>query len=86
MVDIKKEEWKNKTISVTSEIIGGDDYEIRIAGLSDGGNWKLQELKIPGNNKDITIKALPQSENGWLRIVISSKNDCTVKWQAIFKK
>ena len=90
IVDIKKEEWKNGILFVTSEIIGGDDYEIRIAGLnpttSDGENWELKELKISENSKNISIKALPQTEKGWLRIVISTKNDCIVKWQAIFKK
>jgi hypothetical protein len=86
IVDLKREEWKDGVLSATSEVIGGDDYEVRIAGLADSSNWSLKDLKILGDNKNVTIKASPQTENGWLRILISAKKDCIVRWQARFKK
>ena len=86
MIDLLKEEWKSGTLSGTSKLIGGDDYELRIAGLKDGGDWKFGKAIIVGNSDDATIGVLPQIEKGWLRIVIKSANSRIIKWQLKFTK
>ncbi|MGZ3754049.1 MAG: hypothetical protein ACXVAY_21170 [Mucilaginibacter sp.] len=86
MIDILQEEWKAGSLSGTSKIIAGDSYELRIAGMNDGGNWKLAEASIIGNSEGVTIKVLPESENGWLRVVISGNQSKVIKWRLRFNK
>jgi len=86
MIDLINETWENGTLSGTSKIIGGDDYEIRIAGMNDGGNWKVTSAIITGNSGATSIETLPQKENGWLRILIRNKESQIVKWQLKFSK
>jgi hypothetical protein len=86
MIDLLKENWKGNQLSGTSKLIAGDDYELRIAGMNDGGKWKLNKAFIVGNANGVTIKVLPQTESGWLRIVIKSKDSQVVNWRLEFKK
>lgn len=86
MIDLLKEDWSNGTLSGTSKLIAGDPYEIRVAGLNDGGKWKLKLASLVKNNDGITIKVLPQQENGWIRVVIKSKNSKVVNWKLNFVK
>lgn len=82
MIDLLAEKWENNTLSGRSKLIGGDLYELRIAGLKDGGNWILDTAKTNGN---ATIKVLPSNEKEWLRVVIQSNESSTVNWQLKFK-
>ncbi|WP_295790881.1 glycoside hydrolase family 36 protein [Mucilaginibacter sp.] len=86
MTDLLKEEWKNQTLSGTSKLIGGDNYELRIAGMNDGGAWKINEATIVGNKEGVTIEVLPQTKKGWLRIAIKSQKSQPIKWQLRFNK
>jgi hypothetical protein len=86
MIDLLKEEWKSTTLSGISKVIAGDDYELRIAGMNDGGEWKIDNATIIENPGGATIEVLPQTEKGWLRVVIKSKKGQVVKWQLRFKK
>jgi len=86
MIDLQKEEWKGETLSGTSSLIAGDPYEMRIAGMNDGGNWKLNKAAIVGNSNGISIEVLPQSEKGWTRVVIKSNESGKVKWNLKFTK
>ncbi|MCK5775950.1 MAG: hypothetical protein KAH25_07240 [Bacteroidales bacterium] len=83
MIDILDEKWENKTLSGTSKIIGRDAYEIRIAGLNDGGNWLLEEATTDNN---AVIEVLPSTEKGWLRVVIKSKDSTIANWELKFNK
>jgi hypothetical protein len=86
MIDLLKEEWKNQTLSGISKVIAGDNYELRIAGMNDGGEWKINEATIIGNKEGTTIEVLPQTEKGWLRIVIKTQKTQVIRWQLRFKK
>jgi hypothetical protein len=86
MIELLKEDWQGETLSGTSNIIAGDNYELRIAGINDGGNWKLNKAFVVGNTSGITIEVLPQSESGWLRVAIKSKESREVKWKLKFTK
>jgi hypothetical protein len=85
MIDLVKEDWKKNILSGESKLIADDPYEIRIAGINDGGNWKAKIASIK-NQKDISIEMLPIVEIGWLRILIKSKKSQLVKWQIQFDK
>jgi len=86
MIDLLKEEWKNGTLSGTSKLIAGDDYELRIAGINDGGKWKLDKASLIGDTDGTTIKVLPQQENGWLRVLVKSNKSQVVNWKLKFVK
>ena len=86
MIDLTKETWNNGTLSGTSKIIGGDNYEIRIAGMDDGATWKLASATIIGNSRGTSIEPLPQKENGWLRILVRNKESQIIQWQLKFTK
>jgi hypothetical protein len=82
MIDVTDETWNNSTLSGKSEVIGGDPYELRIAGLKDNGNWKIVKVDV---NDEVSMQVLP-AENGWVRILIKSVKDKTVKWRVQFAK
>jgi hypothetical protein len=86
MIDVKEETWKNATLSGTSELMGGDVYELRIAGLMDGGNWQVEKVDASSMEDEVTIKVLPVLEKGWVRIAIQSEKNGIVQWKVKFKK
>lgn len=84
MIDLLSEEWKSGTLSGTSKVIAGDNYELRIAGLDEGGEWKLDKAAILQKNGGVAIDVLPQTEKGWLRVVIKTKESQVVNWKLKF--
>lgn len=86
MIDLLNEDWKEGTLSGTSKLIAGDTYELRIAGLNDGANWTIAKASLMEKPDDATIEVLPQTEKGWLRVVIKSPKSRDVKWQLRFSK
>jgi hypothetical protein len=83
MIDVLDEEWKAGALSGTSKIIAGDSYELRIAGMNDGAAWKLATATIENPN-GVTINTLPESEKGWLRVVITANENRIIKWRLKF--
>ena len=73
-------------LATSSKSIAGNNYELRVAGINDGGEWKINEATIIENKDGTTIEVLPQTEKGWLRIVIKSRKSQLIKWQLRFKK
>ncbi len=90
IVDVSGEKWNaaTKTLSGTSQVIGNDPYELRIAGLQEAGrNWRLVSAKaLPDEKHGVTVepKSMAAGEEGWLRIVVKSKESCPVKWSLKF--
>ncbi|SMO31953.1 hypothetical protein SAMN06265350_10123 [Solitalea koreensis] len=83
MIDVLKEKWNNNTLLGSSQLVAGDAYEMRIAGLED--NWKITGVET--NEKEgVTITQLPTTEKGWARILIKSNTDRTVQWKLKFSK
>ena len=85
IVDVTGEAWHDGTLSATSQVVGADPYELRIAGLKDGGNWKLGKAQVAADDQaaGVTIETLT-SEDGWLRLVIHSTTSRAVKWALTF--
>lgn len=86
MVDVKNEAWSNSTLSGKSELIAGDAYEMRIAGLSDNGDWEVVNVNTGSSENGISIQALPVTEKGWVRILIKSDKNTTVNWKVQFRR
>lgn len=85
MIDLVKENWNNNILSGESKLIADDPYEIRIAGINDGGNREIKSVKLSKKYKDVSIEMLPSKENGWIRILIKSKESQLIKWEILFK-
>lgn len=86
MTDLLDERWQGTSLTGTSKIIGGDDYELRIAGLNQDRDWKQTRAEIIDNLSVATIEVLPLSEQGWLRVVIKTRDNQIVKWKITFEK
>lgn len=86
MTDVNKEVWSGNSLSGESKVIANDPYELRIAGLQDGGNWVPGKLTIKGSSKDLQIEQVPDAEEGWLRVMIRSKQTGMVNWNVEFSK
>ena len=91
MVDVSSEKWSGwtKTLSGTSQLVGGDPYELRVAGLNDHDKlWKLVSATVSAGDKaaDVSIepKLATASEDGWARVVINSKASRPVNWSLNF--
>lgn len=84
MIDLVKENWNDNILSGESKLIANDPYEIRIAGINDGENRKIMSVKLSKKYKDVSIEILPSTEEGWIRILIKSKETKSIKWQLEF--
>jgi hypothetical protein len=85
IVDVAEETWSDHTLSATSRVVGGDPYELRIAGVKDG--WKLAAARVSADDQAAGVTIAPvTSEDGWLRVMIRSKDSRDVKWSVEFAK
>jgi hypothetical protein len=102
IADVSDERWNAATneLSGTSKVIGNDTYELRIAGLNDGGPWKVASIAVSPEDRAagvicVTIAVLgsfgsdgvpPVNEAGWTRFSVMSKQSRDVRWTVKFKK
>ena len=93
MVDVSGEQWNpsRKSLSGVSQVVGGDPYELRVAGLqADGGRgWKLASVALSAKDKSAGATIAPQAalpgEAGWLRVCIKAPQDRAVQWTLYFE-
>lgn len=85
ILEVTKEAWANGGLFGTSEVLGGDAYELRIVGLRDGGKqWVPARIAVSDEDKAAGV-TVPQSvEAGLLRVKIVSPKTRTVQWRMDF--
>jgi hypothetical protein len=78
VVDVSGEKWQRNQLSVISQVVAGDPYELRMAGLE---KWKAVSASVSAADQaaGVTI-AVSSREAGWLRVTIVSKDSRSVKW------
>jgi hypothetical protein len=83
IIDVVEETWSDSTLSGTSNLVSGDEYELRIAGVNSG--WKFTSVSVSSDDQaaGVTIRPI-KSEDSWLRVVIRSKDSRRVKWAVEF--
>ena len=86
ITDMEEEIWENGNLKGMSKLIGGDSYELRIAGLDEESGWELKKASIIESQFPATITVLPTREKGWLRIVIESEVSQQLNWNLAFAK
>jgi Melibiase len=91
MVDVVGEKWSGlaRTLSGTGQVVGEDLYELRVAGLNDRDkNWRLASATVSAADQaaGVTVVARPVTagEEGWVRVVVSSKDSRSVNWSLKF--
>jgi hypothetical protein len=93
MADVKNEKWNSSlgTLSGTSQVVGNDPYELRIAGVNDSSSrWKFVSASISAEGKAEDFTVTPETavgcENGWLRVLVTSKTSQAVEWSLKFRR
>jgi hypothetical protein len=91
ILEVSGEKWNGsaKVLSGISQVVGNDPCELRIAGLGEGGkSWKLVSASVSAADKAaaVTLEPKPTSpgEEGWLRVLIGSKESRPVRWSLKF--
>jgi hypothetical protein len=91
MMDVAGEKWEASTCTLAgvSQVVGNDPYELRIAGINNGGSqWKLVSVAVPDQEMaggvTITPEPADSREDGWLRVLIHSKDSRAVEWSLKF--
>jgi len=86
IVDITDEVWLKGKLSATSKIVGNDPYEVRIAGLTDGGKtWKLVSADISPNDRAAGVTVSSDKSSGLVLVTIRCPQSRDVKWTVQFE-
>ncbi len=81
MVDITDEAWLKGRLSATSKIVGNDPYQLRIAGLTDGGKtWKPVAVAVSPGDKDAGVTVSSRESSGLLLVTFQCPQSRNVKW------
>ncbi len=80
IVDVTNEKWSGKVLSGTSEIVGGDPYELRVVTPIGRKAWVLKTVSTGDPGVETSFK-----QNGpYIRVTLKSKNSAMVKWSLSF--
>jgi len=87
MIDVRDEQWDaaTGTLSGVSRVVGGDPYELRIAGLADGGKqWKLAAAKMSAADQAAGVTVAQAEGSGVARVTLRSTASREVQWSLKF--
>ena len=85
IVDITGEAWRSEKLSAISKVVGNDPYELRIAGLTDGGKiWKLVSVDISPRDKAAGVTVSSSESSGLVRVTLQCPQSRDVKWSIHF--
>jgi len=86
IVDITDEVWLKGKLSATSKIVGNDPYQLRVAGLTDGGKtWKLVSVGISPSDKAAGVTVSSQASSNLVLVTIQCPQSRDVKWTVQFE-
>lgn len=86
VLEVRRETWKDEALSGVSQIIGGDPCELRIAGLKDGKGRRFLAAQVSPADAEAGVKIeTTPSEEGWLRLRVTSPLSRDVTWSAKFE-
>lgn len=94
MTELTGESWDRGTgtLSGTSDVVEGDPYQLRIAGLAPPGveRWKLLSATVSAVDREAGVEAtvapVRADEPGWIRVNLRSPQSRAVKWSVQFTK
>jgi hypothetical protein len=78
IVDVAGEQWRGDRLSGVSQVVGGDPYELRIAGME---GWKADSATVSAADRGAGVSiSIRSQEAGWLVVRVVSKESRPVKW------
>jgi hypothetical protein len=78
--------WLDGKLSATSKVVGNDPYELRIAGLTDGGRtWKFVSADVSSSDKAAGVTVSSHESSGLVRVTIQCPQSRDVKWTVQFE-
>ncbi|HME52083.1 MAG TPA: alpha-galactosidase [Candidatus Lokiarchaeia archaeon] len=81
IVDLTNESWQDGVLSGTSDIVGGDPYELRVDAPTDC-NAKSARATVLSSGESLGVK-LKQVEN-LVTVQVQAPINCTIDWQIEF--
>ena len=87
MVDVRDERWEaaTGTLAGVSRVVGGDPYELRVAGITDGGKlWKLTAAEVSPADQAAGVTVAQAESPGLARVTIRSTASREVNWSLKF--
>jgi hypothetical protein len=87
ITDLAAEVWDSgsRTLSGESALVAADPYELRIAGLQDGGQvWNATDIELSEAAQSTGVSAKLSREGENLRLILSSPLSQTVRWKIRF--
>ena len=86
IIDITGEVWRRGKLSATSKVVGNDPYELRIAGLTDGGKtWKFVSASVSPGDKAAGVTVSSSESSGLVRVTIQCPKSRDVQWTVQFE-
>ncbi len=87
MVDVVAERWDGdaRQLSGVSRVVGGDDYELRVASYTSGGTWLLAGADVSAEDRQAGVTVAVREEAGLVRATIRTPASREVHWQVSFQ-
>ncbi len=87
MVDVVAEHWDgdSRVLSGTSRVVGGDDYELRIATYTPAGLWQAATAEVCAEDRQAGVTIEQREEAGLVRATVRSPASREVHWQVSFR-
>lgn len=88
IIDVRQENWDQATKSLmgTSDVVGGDPYELRIAAMKTEGHWACRLVQVSDADKLAGVTIIVVSQEGpYLRVKIESRQNREVEWKIAFE-
>ena len=88
MVDVLDERWDAGTrmLSGASRVVGGDDYELRIATYTPAGIWPVAAADVSAEDRQAGVALELREEAGFVRAIVCSPASREVRWQVTFQE
>jgi len=86
IVDVLEEKWNAaaRELSGTSQVVGGDPYELRVLTYSAKGLWKPEAADLAPEDRAAGATAAMQGEARLVRVTIRSPDSRQVRWKVRF--
>ena len=84
IVDVSKEEWSHsaRTLSGISQVIAGDDYELRI--VLPNAQWKVKAVRV-ANVQGTAVESALRQEGLLLRVHATPATSGEITWEVEFE-
>jgi hypothetical protein len=86
ILEVKKELWNagSKSLTGTSAVVAGDDYEMRIVASAPAPDWSVTKAGVSADDEKAGVTIAFSEADGLVRSVIKSPSSRDVNWTLSF--